>query len=58
MGRYNSVPSKIHIGDMLRIFGYIKHHVKLRIICDIIILEDQVEVDIELNLSELHPDAV
>ena len=31
---------------------------KRRIICDTIILEDQGEVDIELNFSELYPEAV
>ena len=58
MGRYNSAPRKGHIGDMLRIVGYIKHHMVLWSICDTICLEDQGEVDIELSLSELYPDAV
>ena len=58
MGRYNSIPSKRHLGAMLRTFGYLKNHMKLWIIYDTKFLEDQGEVDIELNWSELYPNAV
>ena len=34
MRRYNSEPRKGNIGTTLRIFGYLKHHMKCRIIFD------------------------
>ena len=58
MGRHNSAPMKGNVGYVLIIFGYLKNHMKLWIIYDTKFLEDQGEVDIELNWSELYPDAV
>ena len=46
IGRYNYTPRKGDIGAMLRIFGYLKHNTKLRIVYDTRILEYQGEVDI------------
>ena len=34
MGRYNFAPKKLHLGSILRIFGYLKYHMELQIICD------------------------
>ena len=46
------------IGAMLRIFGYLNHHMKCQIICDTIFMEYQEEFDIDINWSKLYPDAV
>ena len=40
---------------MILNFGYLKDHMKLQIICDIIIFDDQVKVELELNWSEIYP---
>ena len=58
MERYNYTPINENLGAMLRIFGYLNHHMKHRIICDIRLLGYQVEVDIYLNWSELYTDSV
>ena len=58
MVRYNYEPGKGHLGDMLRIFGYLKNHMKHQIICDTRFLKYQVEVDLEYNWSGLYPDDV
>ena len=41
MGRYNYAPMKGNLGDMLRIFGYLKHNMKLHIICGTRFLDDK-----------------
>ena len=39
MGRYNESPRKGHLGDMLRIFGYLNHYMRGYIICGTIFLD-------------------
>ena len=58
MGRENFALRKVHLSAMIRIFGYFKRHMKLWIICDTRLLEDQGEVDIYINWSYLYHDAV
>ena len=57
-GRYNAAPSKGNIGNILRIFCYLKHQMKIRIICDTRFLRDQGEGDIDLDWLDLYPDGV
>ena len=40
MIRYNAATRKGHLGAMLIIFGYLNHHMKLKITCDTCFLED------------------
>ena len=41
MVRYNAETRKVHLGDMIIFLGYLKHHMKCRIICDTSFLGDQ-----------------
>ena len=43
---------------MIKIFGYLKHHIKCQIICDAVLLEYQGDFDLDINWSEIYPDAV
>ena len=58
IGRYNYYSSKGYLDAMIRIFVYLKHHMKVHIICDTILLEDQEKFGIDLNYSDLYPDTV
>ena len=53
MGSYNSEPRKVYLGAMLKIFGYLKCHIKLQIIYDTLFFDNQGEVDIDLNCSDI-----
>ena len=55
MGRFNAAPRKGHVDAMLRVFGYLKHHMKRQIIFDVSHF-DHSEADIEdQNWGELYP---
>ena len=58
MGRYNDVTSKVHIGGLLRIFGYLNYQMKHRIICEIRFFDNQGEYGIEINLLDIYTDPV
>ena len=53
IGSYNVVLSNGNLGALVRIFGYINHHIKLNIIYDIILIKDRGEFYLELNWLEL-----
>ena len=50
MGRCNVTARKRNIGAMARIFDYLKHHKKYRIIYNNRLLDDQREVNMNLKL--------
>ena len=51
MGKYTDAPKKGHLGAMIKIFGYLKHHIKFQIICDAVLLEYQRDFDLDINWS-------
>ena len=57
LGRYSAAPKEGHMKVMLRVFGYLKHHMKRQIIFN----TEEPEFDkidsIKQNWSELYPDA-
>ena len=54
MGRYNAVPRNLNLGTMIIISGYLNNHMKLWIMCYTFFMEDQVNIYLELNFSELY----
>ena len=48
-GKYNYAPTKGYLDDTIKRFSELKHHIKYQIFCDIILLEDQRDVDIDIN---------
>ena len=58
MGSYNNVASKVHVGTIILIFGYLKRHLKRRIICDTISIYYLGDVGIDINWLEIYPDSI
>ena len=58
MGSYNAASIKGYLGAMLIISGYLKHHIKFWIICDIRFLKDKGEVYLEINWLDIYPEDV
>ena len=57
-GRYTAALIDENIDSMLIVFGYLKHCIKCSIVWVIRFLEDYVEIGIDINWSEIYPDAV
>ena len=57
LGRYSVAPRQGHLKAMLKVFGYLKYHMKRQIICNV---EEPDFIKLEpakQNWSELYPDA-
>ena len=57
LGRYNCAPREGHLKAMLRMFGYLKHHMKQQIFCDTEMPNFSGAKVVQQNWSELYPDA-
>ena len=57
MARYTHLPREVHTKTMLRIFGYLKHHVKARIIFDTSIPSFDMSTLQRHNWTDLYPHA-
>ena len=57
LGRYNFAPQEGHLKTMLRVFRYLKHHMKQQILCDIEEPDFSDVKVVEQNWLELYPDA-
>ena len=57
LGRYSVAPRQRHLKALLRVFGYLKHHMKRQIICNVKEPDVTKLESAKQNWSELYPDA-
>jgi hypothetical protein len=57
MGRYSAAPREGHMQAMLRLFGYLKHHMTRKLVIDTTMMDHSEVNFVKHNWSELYPGA-